>query len=49
MAETNDTQSFKGGTPIFDRSNENYNAWIADKTNLSFTDWLNEKNAGRIN
>lgn len=49
MAETNDTQSFKGGTPIFDRSNENYNAWIADKTNLSFTDWLNEKNAGRTN
>jgi len=47
MAETNDNQSFKGGTPIFDRSNENYNAWIADKTNLSFTDWLNEKNAGR--
>jgi len=49
MAETNNTQSFKGGTPIFDRSNENYNAWIADKTNLSFTDWLNEKNAGRTN
>jgi hypothetical protein len=49
MAETNNTQSFKGGTPIFDRSNENLNAWIADKTNLSFTDWLNEKNAGRTN
>jgi len=49
MAEINDTQLFKGGTPIFDRSNENYNAWIADKTTLSFTDWLNQKNAGRTN
>ena len=50
MAETNNTQSFKGSTSIFDRSNENYNAWIADKaTNLNFTDWLNEKNVGRTN
>jgi hypothetical protein len=33
-------------TPVFDRSNENYNAWIADKTtNLDFTDWINQKNA----
>lgn len=34
-----------GSTPVFDRSNENYNAWIADKTTkLDFTDWVNQKN-----
>jgi hypothetical protein len=34
-----------GSTPVFDRSNENLNAWIADKTtNLDFTDWINQKN-----
>jgi hypothetical protein len=35
-----------GSTPVFDRSNENYKTWLADKTtNLDFTDWVNQKNA----
>ena len=50
MAEIDNTQSFKGRTTVFDGSNENYNAWLGDKaTTLNFTDWLNEKNAGRTN
>ena len=35
-----------GSTPVLDRSDENYRAWIADKTTkLDFTDWINQKNA----